>query len=220
MPALTGDDDKMLAVVRLGLGECEIGDRLLYLLALAIASVKHRSKLTSCRNILLLQKFYDVPCYIHPSGRVDTRPDPKTDMITRHLRVAIGNVHQGPQAAVIGTCKINESKRDDRTVLTGQIHYISYGPDGGDLKKPWHLMLESPLTKQCMCKFECHADTGKMFVRIGASSLIWLDDGNGWRITAHRIGEMMVRDDHIEPVIACPFKRFETPDTAIDAYDQ
>ena len=71
-----------------------------------------------------------------------------------------------------------------------------------------------------MSELKSDADTGEILVGIRAACLVGIDDGYRRRIAAYLIRQMMIGDDHIEAMIACPFQRLKTSDTTIDTDDE
>src|SRR4029079_19511825 len=65
-------------------------------------------------------------------------------------------------------------------------------------------------------QLERHADAREMFIGILAAGLVRIDDCERWRISVFFVRQMMIRYDHVEPIVAGPDQRFETADTAID----
>src|SRR5436305_2104239 len=95
-----------------------------------------------------------MPCDIHSPGGVDPWSDAKAYVIARHLRSAVSDFHQRFESERIRLWQVEEPERDDRAVLTGEIHHVCNGSDGGDLEERWNFMLELMLTEQRMSELE------------------------------------------------------------------
>ncbi len=59
-----------------------------------------------------------------------------------------------------------------------------------------------------------------MFVRVFATGLVRIQHRERGRGATVFVREVVIRDDHVEVVIACPVKRFVCANAAIDADDE
>jgi hypothetical protein len=73
--------------------------------------------------------------------------------------------------------------------------------------------------QQRVGELERNTDTGEMFVGIFAPRLVWIDDGVCVGIASLRVGDVVIGDDEVEPVLLRPCNRLKTPDAAVDTND-
>ena len=63
---------------------------------------------------------------------------------------------------------------------------------------------DSGIAEQRVSEFERDADAGKVLVRIWTARLIWIDDRDRRRIAFDFIRQVMIGDDDVQAVVACP----------------
>src|SRR5918999_356109 len=71
-----------------------------------------------------------------------------------------------------------------------------------------------------MNEFERDADTGEVLVRILATLLVRIEDGECRRSAFVFVRQVMVGNDYVETFFACPMKWRVRADAAVDAHDQ
>jgi hypothetical protein len=109
MPSIARDDDKLSARQLGRFHQRQLGDLLLDLLSLSVATVEDRREPACFIEILALEQLDNVFRDIHPSSGVDPRCDPKADVIARHVRTAVRNL---PSAPSDRSCGCSEDLED------------------------------------------------------------------------------------------------------------
>src|SRR5688500_20376340 len=71
-----------------------------------------------------------------------------------------------------------------------------------------------------MNELKRHADAGKVLVRIRATCLVRVEHGESGRRAFLFIREVVIRNDHVETVVASPVKGFVRANATVDADDE
>ncbi len=206
-PVAGDDGDAVVAVAaQLKLGDGALGDLLLHDSALAVARVEVFGEAPRLFFAVRLEQLDDGARGVHPPGGVDARAEAEAEVGGAHPATvaAARDLHQRAQAGVRGLPQVGEAERDDRAVLADELRHVRDGADGDDLEKAADQTLAPAFAEERVRELEGDADAREILVRVVAAALVRVEDGEGGRRPFVVVGQVVIRDDHVEAVRLAP----------------